>query len=166
VVRELAGVVSTAVAGGAVSRGARGRIKTNTNTILETVKRNVTEDTIAARPPIPRTDLSWESSAKAKVGERSPDYTEFQSETALKLQDEARKLGIEFTAEVPFQQRMSMVEQARNADKFVTENPAAAERMLFKDETPPQGIMRESLYKAVERRALAESNPTLIDYLV
>lgn len=169
-VSEVAALVGM-LAAGKGGTAVYGKIKTNTNTILDTVKtegksemtRAVSEaKTSPAQTEVqaPRTTYSW-----SREEGKPTDYTTFRSETNLKLQQEAQSRGIVFDADIPVQTRMSMIENLKKAEEIVKTDPIKAERFLTREEPLPSGVEIGSIYKALKEKALADGDAGLVERL-
>lgn len=67
--------------------------------------------------------------------------------------------------ELPTHDRMNLVEQGNRATDFVESNPTEAMRVASGDTLPPQGILAESVYTALEAKAIREGDVTTIKEL-
>ncbi len=96
---------------------------------------------------------------------RSPEYTRFQSETALKLRRDAAEKGYTLTEDVPFQKKMNMMENLKTADEYVASDPVRAERALARNERFPNDIQPGSVWKSLKARALRDGDIPLMERL-
>lgn len=154
------------LAAGKAGAGVYGKMKTNTNAILDIVKtEGKTEATrVVTQPKVTETKTAPTKYSWSEEGKTS-DYTNFKSETNLKFVEEARARGITFDADIPVQQRVSMIENLKTAEEIVRTDPAKAERFLTREEPLPTNVEIGSIYKALKQKALAEGDAGLIERL-
>jgi hypothetical protein len=115
------------------------------------------ETRFIAREEIANRIIEKEAGIKTETNQ-SPGYTQFQSETALKLQRDAAQKGMTLNAEVPFQERMNMMENLKSAEEFVKADPVRAEQMLGRGERFPNDIKPGSVWKELKQKSIREKD--------
>jgi len=63
-------------------------------------------------------------------------------------------------ADLPEYNRVSMADQAEKAEAYINQDYEAAKDVAMGRKAPPKGVLPESILVAVEKRALAEGDPT------
>lgn len=171
-VRELSGLAGMVLAGRASGK-TYADIKVKTNTLLTEFK-NKTAPTRPTTSQIPTETAVVEQTPKYSWNKKNTESSQtsglgeenlFRSQTNLKLQEDARRVGIDIADEsIPLRERMSMVENFKSAQEIVRNDPAKAERMLFERSVSPE-VEVGSLYRALKEKALADGDPALIERL-
>lgn len=119
--------------------------------------------------PTQKQTQNLSESATKKKGEAIANRSDtFQSETSLKLKEEAKKLGHseEDLSDIPVQERRTKVEDWKTADELVSTDMERALKVVRGKLKPPSGLMIEDVYKALEISALRNGDVDLINTLL
>lgn len=88
------------------------------------------------------------------------------SQTSKHIVAEAKKLGLEIDIKgIPKIERIKLINERAKSYDFIKKDPAYAKEVVFNKKTPPEGIIRESVFIEMKRQALKDGDVALINEL-
>lgn len=137
------------------------RLKTEVDTVVNKIFKDSENTKLTTEVPVAQLDTAPAVRGGFLDSVKLPTEGENVSRTSLKIQEQAKKLGIEADfSSVPKIESMSMLDEGAQARDLIARDLAEAKRVIA--DTTNDGVRREAVFRELSKKALDEGDAALV----